>query len=142
MQEFCSSNRMAVATESSHGAATPNVRVSRFRMAIGRVKESVTKESEEDFFVDLRQWHLSRTAMCWPFWLRRTIVGDVQSALEKFDGVKQVVNTFLESDKIRALLPLMMNTAVETQEQLIEMILEVQALSGTSMQGELQKLDS
>jgi len=142
VQEFCGSSRTALATEPVEEPIEPVIRISTFRMAVGTPRDfEASAMEEEQYFVELRQWHLGRTGLCRPFWLQHDISVDVAYALGMFDELRGRVHTQFEADKVRALLLMLMNTPVETQEELLQMISKVESKSGRSMQTEIACLE-
>eukprot|EP00193_Tetraselmis_chui_P017559 CAMPEP_0177790824 /NCGR_PEP_ID=MMETSP0491_2-20121128/23577_1 /TAXON_ID=63592 /ORGANISM="Tetraselmis chuii, Strain PLY429" /LENGTH=855 /DNA_ID=CAMNT_0019312957 /DNA_START=68 /DNA_END=2635 /DNA_ORIENTATION=+ len=139
VQEFCACNKVCILTEprldpSSTGSSR-SVRVSRLRISVRGFARS--PNSEETFFLELRQWHLARVAECRPFWLYHTVNDDAHVALGKFFELSERVSTQEPADMIRALIPLLTNCPVETQRELLAVLRQLEERGGMSLQDQL-----
>eukprot|EP00873_Tetraselmis_striata_P043323 jgi/Tetstr1/463587/TSEL_008466.t1 len=139
VQEFCTCNKVCILTEPAPGPTSTgsarSMRVSRFRVAVRGFAR--TPNSEENYFMDLRRWHLARTAQCRPFWLYRTVSNDAIAALGKFFELSERVDTQEPADMIRALIPLLTNCPVETQGELVRVLQLLETKAGMSLQEQL-----
>jgi len=124
VQEFCSCSKAAVKTEPVSLASMMAVRRSRLRISVHTSAET-PDEDEERYFQSLREWHLARSLSCKPLWLcHDSIVSDehLETAVVKFIDLASRVATQEPKDLVRALVPMLANCPVETQDELVELL--------------------
>eukprot|EP00191_Tetraselmis_sp_GSL018_P003752 CAMPEP_0177597216 /NCGR_PEP_ID=MMETSP0419_2-20121207/11580_1 /TAXON_ID=582737 /ORGANISM="Tetraselmis sp., Strain GSL018" /LENGTH=628 /DNA_ID=CAMNT_0019089345 /DNA_START=504 /DNA_END=2390 /DNA_ORIENTATION=+ len=125
LQEFCSASSLLVRDEDPPEPPGPEPGPRR----------SVA-DSEDVEMRELRGWCAERMSMCRPLWIcggtanTSEGVGDLEAAYQKLVDVSGRVRTKYPRDMLRALYPLMMNTPVEDQDELISLVKQVTGTLG------------
>jgi len=123
LQEFCSAGSLIIKDEPSS-----DIEVSGLH-CVSRDEDSQMRQ--------LREWITKRLSYCRPFWVYGGITADWSHSLDdlkasyrKYQDISGSVITTDPQDMLRALYPLMMNTPVEDQMELINLVEQVTELLG------------
>ena len=127
VQEFCSCSKAYVVTETIGRGSTISTRKSRLRLAVVHASPDVTTagQDEEEYFWSLRAWHHERVVHCTPFWLYGSdglLEDDIEAAVLKYAELQRLVTTGKAKDMVRALVPMLANCPVETQDELVALL--------------------
>uniref|UniRef100_A0A061SJQ1 Heterokaryon incompatibility domain-containing protein n=1 Tax=Tetraselmis sp. GSL018 TaxID=582737 RepID=A0A061SJQ1_9CHLO len=118
LQEFCSASSLIIEQQDD------SAQVLDIYNRIGSVSDS-----EDKHIRSLRDWCSDRICDCRPFWLNDSMAEhNLQRAAESYDRYLEIsgkVLTKICTDKMRALYPLLTNTPVENQEELVKLITQV-----------------
>jgi len=120
VQEYCCAKHLRVITQEQGSSSR----------GVGGAY-AVDKE-EEEVFPAFREWHRARGNSCRPYWLYGLAsfsASEVKDIVARLNVISGRVLCQVPADRIRALYPMLFNTPIEDQQELVELVSKALELS-------------